>query len=154
MPAGREYIPDHAQHNQFTGLDDPSHFATPPIAGQKQPTFPNKTLSGRVDSSKSTHSAFKKPRKGPGLDTARQGRGPNTVKGIARAQRLKEKYPTIQNIPESVGAKLNKTLIAKYDKQTGNQVKAKPLKFSKARKRKVNNDRQIGTSKKDPITID
>lgn len=67
---------------------------------------------------------------------------------------MKAKYPTIEGIPESVGAKLNKTLIAKYDKQTGNQVKAKPLKISKARKRKVNTDRQVGTSKKDPITID
>ena len=150
LSAGREYVPDNAKHNHFTGHDDPSHIATPPLAGQKQPAFPNKALSGQAGSSKSTHSASKNPRKGPGPNTARKG----PPKGIARAQRLKEKYPTIQNIPESIGAKMRKTLIAKHEKQTENLAKTKPLKPSKARKRKVNTDRQIGTSNKDPITID
>ncbi|KAL8792861.1 MAG: hypothetical protein Q9195_004591 [Heterodermia aff. obscurata] len=73
--------------------------------------------------------------------------------GIARAQNLKRMFPSIDDIPKSVGSKQNKLLIKKYKDQIGKQTGHKGPKRARP-KRRASRPKQAGTSNTDPITID
>lgn len=75
------------------------------------------------------------------------------TKGALRAERLRKKFPTIDNIPEAVGPKRNKQLTEEYNMQLGKEGKRKKPKMPKTKGKSVKAN-QGGTSNKDPITID